>query len=168
LELIYRTGSSPSWQRIWVKGGTDLNVTGTSTWFWYDVVTTINWRTETVDLSFLIDEECVEIAFSNIGLNGNHIWLDNVNLAGHFSLTSLQEENKTPGISIFPNPSSGKFEIRTSDPSISLNYEIQNSIGQHIQSSSENIIDLSNEKSGIYIIKIFAGNTVKTIKLIKE
>ncbi len=168
LELLYRTGSNPSWQRIWVKGGADLNVIGTSTWFWYDVVTTINWRTETVDLSFLIDEECVEIAFSNIGLNGNHIWLDNVNLSGHFSLVSLPNENKTLGISVFPNPSYGKFEIKTSDPLATFNYEILNSVGQLLQTSSENIIDLSNEKAGIYIVKIFSDNSVKTVKLIKE
>lgn len=168
MELIYRTGSNPNWQRIWVKGGTDLSVTGTSVWFWYDLVTTINWRTETVDLSFLIDQECVEIAFSNIGLYGNHIWLDNVNLTGNFLSNSLSEQNKTLGISVFPNPSTGKYEIRTSNPSAEISYEIHNSVGQLIKKSKEKLIDISTEKAGIYIITITTENSVKSMKLVKE
>lgn len=165
LAVIYRTGSNPVWQQIWIKGGQDLTVAGTDVWFWYNTDPTLVWRTETLDLSFLIGESCVELAFSNLGTYGNHIWIDNVNLDSEY--TGIVETSNLTGVSVVPNPSNGKFEIKTLEV-IPLSYEVHSISGQKILSGDQKTIDLSNEASGIYILKIKSNSFVKTVKLIKE
>ena len=166
LALVYRTGTNSNWQQIWKKGGSDLSVVGTDVWFWYDATPNVSWRTETVDLSFLNGTECLELAFANMGTNGNHIWLDNVNLNGNFASTN--ELSSELGLTVYPNPSSGKYEIRKSKSNEELIYQVQNSIGQIVKTGSESKIDISNEKPGIYILTITTENSTKSFKLIKE
>ncbi|MBI1836598.1 MAG: T9SS type A sorting domain-containing protein [Flavobacteriia bacterium] len=166
LAVIYRIGTNPNWQRIWVKGGADLSVNGTDVWFWYDADPSVIWRNETIDLSFLGGNECLEIAFSNIGKNGNHIWLDNINLEGGFA--RLDELNSNANISVFPNPSKGKYEIRTSINNEIITYQIQNTMGQIIVTGNGDKFDISNEKAGIYFVIVKTKNGSKIMKLIKE
>ena len=98
LALVYRTSTNNGWQTLWQKGGSDLEVSGTQVWYWDASNPEIVWQNQIVDLSSLIGESCVELAFSNIGNYGNHLWIDNVNLTGDYTSInsiSLPSSNKT-------------------------------------------------------------------------
>jgi hypothetical protein len=73
-------------------------------------------------------------------------------------------------VSIYPNPSSGKFEINLkSDHSNSSEIKIYDTIGKEIYSSKESQlplqIDLTEQPKGIYFIKIKSGNRIFSEKI---
>ncbi len=76
-------------------------------------------------------------------------------------------------LSIFPNPSEGKFSITKSEKqSASFDVKIINVLGEIIYSNAkQNLsteIDLTKEPSGIYFIYIISDNSNRTFKLMKE
>jgi uncharacterized protein YjdB len=74
-------------------------------------------------------------------------------------------------IEIYPNPTEGKFFVQITNPTEDLTIQILNLYGQvvynnEIPSGNENVaIDLSNNESGIYIIKL-SNNSEYAIKRI--
>jgi PKD repeat protein len=169
LALVYRTGNNTNWQEIWIKGGQELT-SGNNPWFWYDQNPTVSWVTETVDLSFLAGEACVQLAFSNKGTNGNHIWLDNVNIDGQFSAVGDQSEEL--GVSVFPNPSTGSFMVRWSDADQQTEITVYNIRGELVRSTESQFnsteLDLTNESSGVYLLKVTQGESSKIIRIVKR
>lgn len=167
LALIYRTGADPNWQTLWIKGGAQLESPGTEVWYWYNNNANITFANATVDLSFLAGESCVEIAFDNRGYYGNHIWIDNVNLFGSF--TGLNELTNDFAF-VFPNPSIGLFHLRSSAQIESI--EVTDISGKHIGSYNVNSIyfdlDLSNEVSGTYFIRVVSEKGTQVIKILKQ
>jgi PKD repeat protein len=164
LELIYRTGTNPNWQRLWAKGGDDLNINGLSTYFWDNANPTMSWVNAYVDLSLLNNPSCLELAFSNIGKHGNHIWLDNVNISGAF--LGVNNESKIANMVVYPNPSSGKYKI--SNTSEDPQFVVYNSIGKMILSGKGKLVDLAQEASGIYFLNVNMNGVIQSFKLIKE
>ncbi len=83
----------------------------------------------------------------------------------------------TNGISIYPNPTNGKFNLTVLNDAVSVkNIEITNIIGKavlsfsnfQISEFSNYEIDLSDFENGIYIISIQTDKEVFTTKIIKE
>ncbi len=79
------------------------------------------------------------------------------------------------GISIYPNPTSGKFNLTVSNELVSVkNIEITDITGKIIINyqfaidNSQFDINLSDFESGIYLIKIQTDKEVFTTKIIKE
>lgn len=169
LELIYRTGDNSNWQRIWVKGGDELDVAETAVWFWYDTDPVLAWERETVDLSFLNGTKCLELAFSNIGVNGNHIWIDSVNIQGDFTVPVTPEDPYSfTGISVFPNPSTGLYTVKTSKQDEEVTWHINNAWGELIAQDVSATIDISTVSAGIYFLTVTSSDTTKMVKLIKK
>ncbi|MFZ9028502.1 MAG: T9SS type A sorting domain-containing protein [Crocinitomicaceae bacterium] len=168
LALVYRTSSTPDWQMIWAKGGNQLESLGTEVWYWYYANADITFQNEVLDLGFLAGESCVELAFSNIGHYGNHIWLDNVNLYGTF--TGISEE-LTDFAFVYPNPSTGVFNISGSQLLDAV--VVKDISGKTIFTSdiSGNIysLDLSHEANGFYFIQLSAeSGQEQVIRIIKQ
>jgi hypothetical protein len=71
---------------------------------------------------------------------------------------------------VSPNPSAGKFIVRSSKTISSL--EIRNSIGENVFSAKINSgkteIDLHNCPKGIYLVDVFYGSEKKSRKIILE
>ena len=72
---------------------------------------------------------------------------------------------------IFPNPSStGIFTVRTTQ--LDLKFELYNVLGQNLMKGTfnniENTIDLSNQATGMYLLKIYDGKAVLNMKLMKR
>jgi hypothetical protein len=71
---------------------------------------------------------------------------------------------------VFPNPSSGVFNILGQD----LKYaEVYNAIGNKIKNinnivSESFVVDISDNQKGIYFIRIVTIRGVQTVKIIKE
>ena len=71
---------------------------------------------------------------------------------------------------IFPNPSStGIFTVRQHNRS---KFELYNVLGQNLMKGTfnniENTIDLSNQATGMYLLKIYDGKAVLNMKLMKR
>jgi len=97
---------------------------------------------------------------------GNETWGTPILITENQSI--IKNENN---IKLFPNPTNGIFTI--SNTSAINKIEIYNSIGNLIISknninNNQTIIDLQNEKAGIYLIKIFSENSYIARKLIKK
>lgn len=168
LALVYRTGSNPNWQIIWAKGGNQLESLGTDVWYWYTSGANITFQNEVLDLGFLAGESCVELAFSNIGHYGNHIWVDNVNLFGSF--TGLKE-NMSDYAFVYPNPSTGTFNISTSQTINTL--DVKDITGKVVLSTalSNNFysLDLSQEANGVYFIQLVSETgQEQVIRIMKQ
>ena len=87
--------------------------------------------------------------------------------------TSLNEINETPGISIFPNPSSGRFQLTTNNmQSANGELEIYNMLGEKVYSNpnilQQNEINLSNFSKGIYFVKYNDGTKKYNQKIIVQ
>jgi hypothetical protein len=79
-----------------------------------------------------------------------------------------------PQFTVYPNPSSGKFEIALTnlEESVELNYTLWNAQGQEIGTgavaASRFYLDLENFASGIYQLRIHYRSQEYTLKLIKQ
>lgn len=68
---------------------------------------------------------------------------------------------------IYPNPSNGIFNLNSDFGIIST--EVYNQIGQKVQTVSGNQIDIQNQPTGIYLVKIlFEDGSTSTAKVVKK
>jgi type IX secretion system substrate protein len=92
------------------------------------------------------------------------------------TITGISEINSSKGaITVFPNPSNGRFTIQSPIVSGKSSVEIYNVLGQKVFSTPLNLpqgrdfeIDLSNQSSGIYLYRVITehGELVGSGKLI--
>lgn len=83
--------------------------------------------------------------------------------------TGIAENQLNENISIYPNPSNGKFTI-SFDQSVKHDISIYNILGEKIYQSAianpKSEIDLSNQPKEIYFINFSFGQTVLTKKIV--
>lgn len=106
---------------------------------------------------------------------GNRMqWLD-ANMPGSCWNVGLAENFSDSKISIYPNPTSGKFRVQNSAP-MAIGFRVQkinvmDVFGRTVQTinSEKGIsdIDISNQPNGIYILRISSGDTFILRKIIK-
>lgn len=171
LALVYTTDGQ-TWIPIWKKGGSQLTVAGNDVWFWYDQTPTVAWEEVTVDLSFLAGESCVQLAFQNIGTNGNHIWLDNVNLDGEFA--GIDAIDSEWGVNVYPNPTTGTITVSWNKTLVPEKIELLNVMGQSIDSfesqagKNQMTMSLNNASNGVYLLRIQKDGQVKLVQIVKQ
>lgn len=73
-------------------------------------------------------------------------------------------------IQVFPTVTTTEFTVQSSSPSMDLIiYSIEGKIVQQKQLNKQvNKIDISNFKSGIYIVKLLCGSTTESVKILKR
>lgn len=171
LALVY-TLDGQTWLPIWKKGGSQLTVAGNDVWFWYDATPTVVWEEVTVDLSFLTGESCVQLAFQNIGTNGNHIWLDNVNLDGEFA--GIDGIDPEWGVNVYPNPTNGSVIVSWNKTVVPEKIELFNTMGQLVNTfeplagSNQMTVNLNNTSNGVYLFKIVKDGQTKLVRVAKQ
>lgn len=88
--------------------------------------------------------------------------------------TGVADLEKQPVISVYPNPSSGMFQLTINELHESNRYtlEVLNLLGEKVYASgittTKSNIDLSNTSNGIYFIKISDGHNLITRRVIKK
>ena len=103
----------------------------------------------------------------------------NLTSAGHYDIFVAKYFQNSTGInnneyskdlfSIYPNPSTGKFNIAFSNQQQITSVEIYNLFGESVfQKQNTNEIDLSSAAKGIYFVKVYAGEKIYTEKIIVE
>jgi hypothetical protein len=81
------------------------------------------------------------------------------------------EESSTEELLVYPNPFTNKFTVETStnDESIEV-FDILGNLISYTKVSEQNklVIDLNDNESGIYIVRVTSATEVREMKLIKE
>jgi photosystem II stability/assembly factor-like uncharacterized protein len=166
LAVVYQTEDNDEWITLYEKEGTELAVVDNYVWFWYDQEGTLLWREETVDLSALSGESCVTLAFANIGGNGNHIWIDNVNLEGATNVDDLQGGI---AVNLFPNPANNSLHVQFPSHLGLVQMDMIDAQGKLVNSSmisSGEYLDIEALDVGMYFVQFKAGDLVQTEKII--
>jgi subtilisin-like proprotein convertase family protein len=86
--------------------------------------------------------------------------------------SGIAESNGSSSL-VYPNPTSGVFTIELSEtPSAPVTVEVINSLGQTVDaftmSSTLKQVDLSQEESGIYFVRVINGSNTSTIRVVKQ
>ncbi len=135
------------------------------------------WRTDVVNLDAFAGHAPLEIRFIAISAYGNDLWLDNINLAG--TPLGVNENKRTENyVNVFPNPASGKVYVEvsashTKNVSVMVVDMLGNKLKEIRDASFIGLnrypIDLTDLSSGIYFIKVLAGdlNTTQKINVIR-
>ncbi len=109
LQVLLSTDCGETFEVVYDKEGEVLQTTEPVA-IWFDPEDD-QWRTETVSLAAIAGASEAMIAIRNIGLYGNYMFIDNINLDG----TSVNvSERYTEQLTLFPNPvvRSGALNLR--------------------------------------------------------
>ncbi|MBR5720774.1 MAG: DUF4465 domain-containing protein, partial [Bacteroidales bacterium] len=130
-----------------------------------------NWRW--VDLASLGEVTGIRMFLesSDAGAYGmntpSYFCIDNmyVNVGKNEAIRDVENKN---AISVYPNPTSGKFFISTDAYSTVDVYNVNGQIVSHFDTNGKNCIDISDLSTGMYFVRIASDNSVVTKKLIKK
>ena len=81
-------------------------------------------------------------------------------------IVALQSIKNNITTSIFPNPSSGVFTIKSN--ATILSYDITDNLGQLVHTGTSSLFDISMLANGVYFIKIKLNNEIVIKKIIKN
>ena len=81
------------------------------------------------------------------------------------------DENTADMVSVYPNPSNGKFTIENHAGNIS--YDVVDMQGRKIQfnvntAAAQSTVDLTNYENGVYFLVVSNGTSTKTYSLVKN
>jgi len=184
LAIYYSTGCGITFTPIYIKGGLTLGTTGNyvtsdTNKIGCFIPSASNWRTDTIHIPAIAGVNNVLFSFENRSGNGSPLYIDNINICDE-SVAGIATILSNPTISVYPNPSNGKFVVTlsyaelvsASQPII----EVYNVLGAKVYSETlkqvqgDNDINLSNQPAGVYIYRVFSatGTPISEGKLVIE
>ena len=141
-----------------------------STYYWSNGATSQTITVDSTGIGYSSIIVNVDVA-DNIGCIGK----DTV-IVTFINCTGINDiDNNSFVMSVFPNPSSGKFTIRSNETAINnLNLEILDMNGRvilqkrivNVNGTITDKVDLSNHPSGVYLVRLSNGKLVKTFKVV--
>lgn len=83
--------------------------------------------------------------------------------------TGLDDGTSALRMSVFPNPSSGLFQVELAEQEVQYRITDLNgsSVQQGVFNGTLNTIDLSSETEGVYLLQLLGSNEVRTMRLVK-
>lgn len=172
LELIYKTGQiAPTNMNVLLAF--DDNPTNFISYNLGDS-TSIDWNTETLDLSSHDGKKLVMIAFEFSSITTENPYSLNLGKLSVFNNTILSTgDEHLEKFSIFPNPSKGIFTINLKSESNQISNQINDIKGRVIFSNNyKNVnyfsveINLKRIQSGIYLVTVLDGINKEVKKII--
>lgn len=135
----------------------------------YNTVT--SWTQQSYKLpDAALNQSDLRIAFLFTSEYGYNCYLDDVKI----QTTGLGiEGNSIDEVSIYPNPTKGLFKVHTSQVYNNMRIEVRDICGKLVyseiySSSNDNIIDLTNQAKGLYLLTIHADNKILNQKVVVE
>ncbi len=99
LQVLVSTNCGASFNVVYFKGGSTLStVAGTNTSAF--TPTSVQWRTETINLSSYSGSGNILVSFKNLGYYGNNIYIDNIGITGTFSVNAGPDKTSCVGDSV--------------------------------------------------------------------
>ncbi|PCJ66476.1 MAG: hypothetical protein COA58_06780 [Bacteroidetes bacterium] len=121
---------------------------------------------------------CSSTFCDTIGMDSNGVFFKKegftLQVLDQRDLISVQEIEQRLDVSVYPNPSTGKFSVKLNLNKASLTkLTVINSLGVEVLSSNELTsagsntlnVDLSEQSNGMYFVKVAVGTKVKTYKV---
>ncbi len=169
LKVEASTDCGLTWNSFYTKGDVALATVPSSSGTIPFIPNSTQWRKDTVDFSTIGSQPDVLIRFKGISRGGDNLYIDNINLNNAVGINDLSSENE---ISLYPNPTTGKFQISSSTIDIK-NIKVMNVIGECVFQSTVNnpksVIDLSGFEKGIYFVQIIdEKNNVMNKKIVVQ
>lgn len=129
------------------------------------------WRTDSVDLTALVLHKKFRVVFRNTTNYENNVYIDNINITKKDVNSTLRDK----GILIWPNAFSRKFYIEFGTwPEDLQGIAIFDAAGRLvyqqqpvIRAGNRVTIDLVNGANGVYFVKLFYTQQVRTYKIVK-
>ena len=123
---------------------------------------------QTVDISAYAGKKNVKIAFESVSSTSNNIYLDDIIIDGANGIPDYVAQNS---ISIYPNPSTGRFNLILTDKLQDHQLDIFTPLGQLIlhreisasQGHSPLLLDLGKAPKGVYYL-VVTGNGGKIMQ----
>jgi hypothetical protein len=173
LEIQVSTNCGNTWTTVFQKANLVLATAPDQTSAFTPTLPS-HWRHEIVNLNSFAGQPLVYVKFKGISGYGNNLYIDNIN----FSVPQSVNQNAfSSGISLFPSPTEGKFNLNVSvEKPSEIMVEVYNIAGQQVASFHEGktrhavlSYDLSHLTSGLYTVKIRANDQVgvKSLHIIK-
>jgi len=181
LNIYYSTDCGKTFHSIYSKGGMKLGTTGNMVTTGADtnsngifIPSGNNWRTDTIHIPAIAGVSDVMFSFENVSGNGAAMYIDNINISGT-SVTSVPTISSTSSVKVYPNPTSGRFIISTSDFTTQWSVEVYNVLGEKVYSqltidNAQLTINLSSQPKGVYLYRVFTqtGSVISTGKVVLE
>jgi hypothetical protein len=176
-----------TWERLYYKGGEDLDVTGSAIQV---IGRNINsndqavpptgantaWRHEIVYIPSTYKGEKVLIRFENITEMGNNLFIDSIQVR-EASSTALVGSRPQSTLTLTPNPTSQEaYLIATQAQGALLHWTLYNTLGQALLSGEASlrtaderiILPTHTLPAGLYVIKAHLGSETFLMRLVKE
>ncbi|MCS7073308.1 MAG: M43 family zinc metalloprotease [Bacteroidia bacterium] len=172
------TDCGDSWQQVFKLGGQTLATVTNTTNSAFTPNTASDWcaapggaNCANINLSNYAGNSTFLLRFVGINGYGNNPYIDNINLFGSLA-TSTEQLSVLNQLTIYPNPSNGKF-VMTGEVSASpINIEIVDLVGRTLYKETLNggiihqNIDLSHLSNGTYLLKAVFPDGTNSYKLI--
>ncbi|MDQ3110282.1 MAG: T9SS type A sorting domain-containing protein [Bacteroidota bacterium] len=160
LEVYASTDCGLTWSSLYSVAGTALSTAPISTGAF--TPTASQWRQETISLNSYPGQADVRLMFVSVSNYGNNLYIDDVNI---LNTTGVNEIAPALTINVYPNPGDGKFFVETNNESALTTITVYNALGelvftqQETQLNKNYSIDLSEQPSGMYLIKLNQGTS---------
>jgi PKD repeat protein len=182
LKLMVSTDCGTTWTTRKTLSGIGLSaLTATSAW---TPTTASDWTTvhiTTITSSYFTSNFRYKFQFNGNG--GNNIYLDDINLYAGAPSDELvtgfagiaEETSNLTEVEVYPNPTEGELNVHFSVPANeAVEIQIQDITGKIVNDqfvkaavgSNLVLLDASTLSSGIYFLKIQAGNAIKTTQFV--
>ncbi len=158
-------GISRDFSKTWIPGSVTLSVYGINSYGVYSIPKEFQ-----IELLPSNDAKCIEYCETEQKRNTTINFQAPQNLVDKKlpSPENIFENN----FSIFPNPNNGKFTVSVPKNENSVSMEISNMLGNTIfrkNFTGQFIeVDISSSPSGLYLLKIEAGGTIYTGKIVLQ
>jgi hypothetical protein len=171
LEVLVSTNCGTTWTTVYKKWGANLQTApplSSTSAAW--VPTNAQWRLETVSLLPYQSATSLLVKFRNISDYEDNLYLDDINI---MNSTGIEQSNFSGVVNLFPNPSSGIFNLNISLASQrDITVKVLNTLGQTVYQFAEMKtnggmfeLDLNEQSNGVYFVEVIAG-TEKTVQRI--
>jgi hypothetical protein len=153
---------------IYIRGYKSLATILDSSTTTYTPSASNDWNRDTIDLAPFAGKS-IAIKFINKGDYGNRLFIDNINIQTNAALGISNNQREIEGITIYPNPSKGIYQIITNDNKAmkASVYDVNGRVIKLTTVISNGQLDLSDIDNGIYYLKINRDGKSVYKKLIK-
>jgi hypothetical protein len=167
LAVLVSTDCGLTFTQVYKKWGNSLTTAPNNSNYYTPTAT--EWRKDTVNLSAYSGTPHLLVIFRNIGLWGNNIYIDNINLP---SYTTSVNETEAQIMEVYPNPVNHNASLTITDP---LNEEIIITLldgkGSKVfrrNISATTVLDLSQYDlpAGIYHLNLQGETRIMNCKLL--
>ena len=160
LGVMVSTDCGETWASIYGKSGAALS-TASNTANAYLNPAAGDWRTEVVSLSAYATKPDVIFQFVTTSNFGNNVYIDDINInSGTTGVPGTQH----PQFNIYPNPAKDLVTVEGINSNNATTISVFDIVGKMVrtvtlnQQSVKHTIDLSDQSTGTYIIKIKSGD----------